>query len=179
MDQFGGGSWNMIPTMATHSNPTTPSNQDHLFLQQQQQFQQQQHQFHHQQQFQLQQQQQQQQQHQQRYQISQQQQQQQQQQPSQSLASHFHLQNLVENLADAIENGTRDQHFDTLVTELSSHFEKCQQLLNTISGSIATKAATVEGQKHKVEEAEQMLNQRRELIAKYRNSVEELTKSDL
>ncbi|XP_076920954.1 mediator of RNA polymerase II transcription subunit 9-like [Bidens hawaiensis] len=172
MDQFGGGSWNMIPT---HSNPTTPSNQDHLYPQQ---FHQQQHQFHHQQQFQLQHQQQQQQQ--QRYQISQQQQQQkQQQQPSQSLASHFHLQNLVENLADAIENGTRDQHFDTLVTELSSHFEKCQQLLNTISGSIATKAATVEGQKHKVEEAEQMLNQRRELITKYRNSVEELTKSDL
>ncbi|KAK9060516.1 hypothetical protein SSX86_021220 [Deinandra increscens subsp. villosa] len=183
MDQFGGGSWNMIPTMATHSNPTTPSNQDHLYLQQQQQFQQQQqqqHQFHHQQQFQIQQQQQQQQ----RYQIpQQQQQQQQQQQPSQSLASHFHLQNLVENLADAIENGTRDQHFDTLVSELSSHFEKCQQLLNTISGSIATKAAdclqTVEGQKHKVEEAEQMLNQRRGLIAKYRSSVEELTKSDL
>ncbi|KAJ0724707.1 putative mediator of RNA polymerase II transcription subunit 9 [Helianthus annuus] len=178
MDQFGGGSWNMIPTMATHSNPTTPSNQDHLYLQQQQQFQQQ-HQFHHQQQFQLQHQQQQQQQ-QQRYQISQQQQQQQQQQqPSQSLASHFHLQNLVENLADAIENGTRDQHFDTLVTELSSNFEKCQQLLNTISGSIATKAATVEGQKQKVEEAEQMLSQRRELIAKYRNSVEEITKSEL
>ncbi|KVI10989.1 hypothetical protein Ccrd_010603 [Cynara cardunculus var. scolymus] len=86
---------------------------------------------------------------------------------------------LVENLADAIENGTRDQHFDTLVTELSSHFEKCQQLLNTISGSIATKAATVEGQKRKVEEAEQMLNQRRDLIAKYRYSVEELTKPDL
>ncbi|KAL4564353.1 hypothetical protein LXL04_028414 [Taraxacum kok-saghyz] len=123
-----------------------------------------------------------QQQQQQRYQISQpqqHQQQQQQQQPSQSLASHFHLKNLVENLADAIENGTRDQHFDTLVTELSTHFEKCQQLLNTISGSIATKAATVEGKKRKVEEAKQMLNQRRELIAKYKNSVEELTKSDL
>ncbi|KAL4565935.1 hypothetical protein LXL04_030041 [Taraxacum kok-saghyz] len=174
MDQFGVGNWNMIPTMATHSNPTTPSNQDHLYLQQPQQFQQQhQQQFHQQQQFQLQQQQQQ------RYQISQpqqHQQQQQQQQPSQSLASHFHLKN---NLADAIENGTRDQHFDTLVTELSTHFEKCQQLLNTISGSIATKAATVEGKKRKVEEAEQMLNQRRELIAKYKNSVEELTKSDL
>ncbi|KAI3770335.1 hypothetical protein L6452_01463 [Arctium lappa] len=177
MDQFGGGNWNLIPTMAAHSNPTTPSNQDHLYLQQQQQFQQQQQQQQfHQQQFQLQQQQQQQQQ---RYQISQQQQQQQQPQPSQSLASHFHLQNLVENLADAIENGTRDQHFDTLVTELSTHFEKCQQLLNTISGSIATKASTVEGQKRKVEEAEQMLNQRRDLIAKYKNSVEELTKPDL
>ncbi|XP_024967554.1 mediator of RNA polymerase II transcription subunit 9 [Cynara cardunculus var. scolymus] len=175
MDQFGGGNWNLIPTMAAHSNPTTPSNQDHLYLQQQQQFQQQQQQQQFHQQFQLQQQQQQQ-----RYQISQQPQQPQPQpQPSQSLASHFHLQNLVENLADAIENGTRDQHFDTLVTELSSHFEKCQQLLNTISGSIATKAATVEGQKRKVEEAEQMLNQRRDLIAKYRYSVEELTKPDL
>ncbi|KAM0040068.1 putative mediator of RNA polymerase II transcription subunit 9, plant [Helianthus debilis subsp. tardiflorus] len=119
MDQFGGGSWNMIPTMATHINPTTPSNQDHLYLQQQQQFQQ--HQFHHHQQFQL--------------------QHQQQQQPSQSLVSHFHLQNLVENLADAIENGTQDQQFDTLVTELSNNFEKCQQLLNTILGSIASKAA--------------------------------------
>ncbi|MFS7992203.1 putative mediator of RNA polymerase II transcription subunit 9, plant [Helianthus anomalus] len=38
---------------------------------------------------------------------------------------------------------------------------------------------TVEGQKQKVEEAEQMLSQRRELIAKYRNSVEEITKSEL
>nr|XP_043624765.1 mediator of RNA polymerase II transcription subunit 9 [Erigeron canadensis] len=172
MDQFGGGSWNMIPT--TISNPTTPpppstsstsNQQDHhppLYLQQQQQ-----QQFH--QQFQQQPQQQLQ-----RYPISQQQQ-----QTSQSLASHFHLQNLVENLADAIDNGTRDQHFDTLVTELGNHFEKCQQLLNTISGSIASKAATVEGQKHRVEEAEQMLNQRRDLVAKYKNSVEELTKSDL
>ncbi|XP_071717463.1 mediator of RNA polymerase II transcription subunit 9-like [Rutidosis leptorrhynchoides] len=175
MDQFGSGNWNMIPTI---SNPTTPSSsQDHLYLQQQQQQFQQQHQFQQQQQqqFQLQQQQQQQ-----RYQIPQQPQPPPPQpQPSQSLASHFHLQNLVENLADAIETGTRDQHFDTLVTELSSHFEKCQQLLNTISGSIASKAATVEGQKHKVEEAEQMLDQRRDLITKYRNSLEELAKPDL
>ncbi|XP_071741935.1 mediator of RNA polymerase II transcription subunit 9-like [Rutidosis leptorrhynchoides] len=173
MDQFGGGNWNMIPTI---SNPTTPSStQDHLYIQQQQFQQQQRQQFQQQQQqFQLPQQQQQ------SYKISQQQQPPPPpQQPSQSLASHFLLQNLVENLADAIENGTRDQHFDTLVTELSNHFEKCQQLLNTISGSIASKAATVEGQKHKVEEAEQMLNQRRDVIAKYRNSVDEVTKPDI
>ncbi|KAG5523534.1 hypothetical protein RHGRI_035366 [Rhododendron griersonianum] len=68
---------------------------------------------------------------------------------------------LVENLADAIENGTRDQHSDSLVTELTSQFEKCQQLLNSISGSINAKAMTVEGQKRKLEESEQLLNQRK------------------
>lgn len=105
-------------------------------------------------------------------------QQQQQQQNLQSLASHFHLLHLVENLADAIENGTRDQHSDLLVNELTNNFDKCQQLLNSISGSISTKAMTVEGQKHKLEESEQLLNQRRELIAKYRSSVDELVKAD-
>nr|KAJ0205634.1 hypothetical protein LSAT_V11C500277410 [Lactuca sativa] len=174
MDQFCGGNWNMIATMATHSNPTTPSNQDHLYLQQQQQF-------HQQQQFPLLQQQQQQQQ---RYQISQQQQ-----QTSQSVASHFHLQNSPKSyhffnfigyiLFSLYYSQSHDILFCLKVTELSSHFEKCRQLLNTISGSIATKAAMVEGQKRKVDEAEQMLDQRRELIAKYRNSVEELAKSDL
>ncbi|RZC52950.1 hypothetical protein C5167_021375 [Papaver somniferum] len=82
---------------------------------------------------------------------------------------------LVENLSDAIENGTRDQHSDLLVTELTSNFEKCQQLLNSIAGSINTKAVlivgsrlsetkqawTVEGQRRKLEEAEHLLNQRR------------------
>ncbi|XP_058193902.1 mediator of RNA polymerase II transcription subunit 9 [Rhododendron vialii] len=189
---FGGGSWSMIPNIQVHSNPTTPSNQDHLFLQpQQQQFQPQQ-QFHHQQQQQFHNQQQQQQFSQQQFQPPQQQQLQQQQQrypqqqpqPQQqshhhpSLASHFHLLHLVENLADAIENGTRDQHSDSLVTELTSQFEKCQQLLNSISGSINAKAMTVEGQKRKLEESEQLLNQRKDLISKYRNSVEELIKSE-
>ncbi|TQD71566.1 hypothetical protein C1H46_042901 [Malus baccata] len=28
----GGGSWNMIPSMPTHSNPSTPSSQDHMYL---------------------------------------------------------------------------------------------------------------------------------------------------
>ncbi|XP_068648111.1 mediator of RNA polymerase II transcription subunit 9-like isoform X2 [Aristolochia californica] len=77
------------------------------------------------------------------YQLQQQQQKQQQQQPQQhhhqSLASHFHLLHLVEKLAEAIESGTRDQQSDTLVNELTNHFEKCQQLLNSISGSIGTK----------------------------------------
>ncbi|KAH7839110.1 hypothetical protein Vadar_021604 [Vaccinium darrowii] len=188
---YGGGSWTMIPNIPVHSNPTTPSNQDHLFLPPQQQFQTQQ-QFHHQQQqFQNQQQQQQQQQQfsQQQFQPQQQQQLQQQRYPPQqqqqqqnhhhpSLASHFHLLHLVENLADAVENGTRDQHSDALVAELTSQFEKCQQLLNSISGSINAKSMTVEGQKRKLEESEQLLNQRKDLISKYRNSVEELIKSE-
>ncbi|OWM76684.1 mediator of RNA polymerase II transcription subunit 9 isoform X1 [Punica granatum] len=177
----GGGSWNMIPSMPAHSNISAASSQDHLFHQQQQlhQFQKQQQQF--QQQFQQQQQQQHQQQHQRL--LQHQQQQQQQQQQHQSLASHFHLLHLVESLAEAIENGTRDQHSDALigvkVSELKNNFEKCQQLLNSIAGSISSKAVTVEGQRHKLEETEQILNQRRDLIGKYRNSVEELINSEL
>ncbi|KAI6690147.1 hypothetical protein NL676_026975 [Syzygium grande] len=176
---FSGGSWSVIPSMTTHSNVSTPSSHDHLYLQQQapdllpqQQQQQPFHQFQPQPpQFQ------------QHPQFPQQQQQQQrlvqqQQQQHQSLASHFHLLHLVEGLADAVENGTRDQHSDSLVTELNNQFEKCQQLLNSIAGSISSKAVTVEGQKRKVEEAEQMLNQRRDLISSYRNSVEELIKSE-
>ncbi|XP_044495850.1 mediator of RNA polymerase II transcription subunit 9-like [Mangifera indica] len=174
MDPYSGsGSWTMIPTIQTHTNSPAPSNQDHLFLSPQ----------HHQQQFYQQPQFPQQQQFQQQPQlqhrtIQQQQQQQQQNQHHQSLASHFHLLHLVENLADAIENGTRDQHSDALVSEFSNHFEKCQQLLNSISGSISSKAMTVEGQKRKLEECEQLQNQRRELIGKYKNSVEELIKSE-
>ncbi|KAJ7963180.1 Mediator of RNA polymerase II transcription subunit 9 [Quillaja saponaria] len=95
-----------------------------------------------------------------------------------SLASHFHLLQLVENLAEVVEHGTRDQQSDALVNDLSSHFEKCQQLLNSISVSLSSKAMTVEGQKKKLEESEQLLSQRRDLFAKYRNSVEELIKSE-
>ncbi|XP_038987181.1 mediator of RNA polymerase II transcription subunit 9 isoform X2 [Phoenix dactylifera] len=95
-----------------------------------------------------------------------------------SLASHFHLLHLVERLADAIESGTRNQHFDALVSELTAQFERCQQLLNSISDTMNTKGVTVEGQKRKSEETMQQLNQRRDLIAKYRSSVEELVKSD-
>ncbi|KAF3450601.1 hypothetical protein FNV43_RR06690 [Rhamnella rubrinervis] len=158
----GGGSWTMIPSVPTHSNTSTSSNQDHLYLLQQQ-FQQQQFQ------------------HQQLYQQQQQQQRlllQQQQQHHQSLASHFHLFPLFEKLADTIENGTRDQQSDALINDLNSHFEKCQQLLNSISGSISSKSMTVDGQRRKLEESEQLLTQRRDLISKYRNSVEELVKSE-
>ncbi|PIA45248.1 hypothetical protein AQUCO_01700644v1 [Aquilegia coerulea] len=123
---YSGGTWMMIPnnnnnnttSINTPSSSTTSNpNQDlsHSHLQQQQQFlnQQQQQQRHLQQQ---------------------------QQQHHQSLASHFHLLHLVENLADVIENGTRDQHSDVLVNELTTNFDKCQQLLNSISGSISSKA---------------------------------------
>ncbi|PIN09323.1 hypothetical protein CDL12_18090 [Handroanthus impetiginosus] len=165
MEHFGGGgNWAMIPNIQSHSNPATPSNQDHLFLQQQQ--------FNQQQQFQQQFSQQQQQP---RF----QQQQPQQQQPPQALASHFHLLHLVENLAEVTENGTRDQQTDALIGELNTQFEKCQQLLNSIGGTIKAKSTTVEGQKHKVEETDNLLVQRRDLISKYRNSVEELINSEI
>ncbi|XP_020106183.1 mediator of RNA polymerase II transcription subunit 9-like, partial [Ananas comosus] len=85
---------------------------------------------------------------------------------------------LVEKLADAIETGTKDQNFDKLVDDLTTQFARCQQLLNSISGTISSKSMTVEGQKRKVEETMQQLNQRRELISKYRSCIEELVKSD-
>uniref|UniRef100_A0A7N2R420 Uncharacterized protein n=1 Tax=Quercus lobata TaxID=97700 RepID=A0A7N2R420_QUELO len=83
---------------------------------------------------------------------------------------------MVENLAEVIDHGTRDQQSDTLVAELNTHFEKCQLLLNSIASSIPTKAmfVCVFGEF----ESEQLLNQRRDLIAKYRSSVEGLTKSE-
>ncbi|KAF4399273.1 hypothetical protein G4B88_022356 [Cannabis sativa] len=180
----GGGSWTMIPTnIQSHSNVSTPSNQDNLYG------------HHHQQQFQphqspLYQQQQQQQPlllQQQQQQLQPQQtppppaQQQPQPQPPpqqhhQSLASHFHLFHLVSKLAETVDNGTRDQQSDALISDLNTHFEKCQQLLNSISGSISTKAMTVDGQKKKLEESQQMLNQRRDLMNKYIHSVQELVK---
>ncbi|KAL7100127.1 hypothetical protein ACP275_09G128400 [Erythranthe tilingii] len=167
MENYGGGNWTMIPNMQSQSNPSTPSNQDHLFLQQQQQQFNQQHQF--QQQF-----------------NQQQQQRLQQQQPpppppqqQQSLASHFHLLHLVENLADVTENGTRDQQTDALVGELNTQFEKCQQLLNTIGGTIKAKSTTVVEQKQRLEETDNLLAQRRDLISKFRNSVEELNNSEI
>ncbi|PIN04795.1 hypothetical protein CDL12_22677 [Handroanthus impetiginosus] len=166
MEHFGGGgNWAMIPNIQSHSNPATPSNQDHLFLQQQQ--------FNQQQQFQQQFSQQQQQQ-QPRF----QQQQPQQQQPPQALRR-VKVEELVENLAEVTENGTRDQQTDALIGELNTQFEKCQQLLNSIGGTIKAKSTTVEGQKHKVEETDNLLVQRRDLISKYRNSVEELINSEI
>ncbi|CAN8303212.1 unnamed protein product [Cochlearia groenlandica] len=179
MDQFSGGNWSMIPNVQAQGNFGTPSNQDHhLFLQQQQQQQQQQEmqyqQFQQQQQF-----------------IQQQQFHQQRMlqspppqqsvhtpQQHQSLASHFHLYPLVEKLTDLIETGTRDHHSDSLVTELNSHFDKCQQLLNSISGSLGSKTMTVDGQKRNVEESEHLLQQRRDLIVGYRKSIQERVTSE-
>ncbi|WOK91345.1 hypothetical protein Cni_G00036 [Canna indica] len=91
-----------------------------------------------------------------------------------SLASHFRLLPLVERLADAIDSGNRDQHYEALVAELTTQFKRCQQLLETISENISAKSVTVEGQQHKLEETTQQLNQRRDLIAKYRSRVDEL-----
>ncbi|XP_073282020.1 mediator of RNA polymerase II transcription subunit 9-like isoform X1 [Primulina huaijiensis] len=154
MEHFGGGmNWSMIPNIQPHSNPNTPSNQDQLFLQQQQQFQQQ---------------------------FTQQPQPRfQQQQQNQSLASHFNILHLLENLAQVTENGTRDQQTDALVSELNTQFEKCQQLLNSIGGTIKAKSTTVEGQKHKVEETKNLLSQRRDLIANYKSSVAEVIDSQI
>ncbi|KAI5422594.1 mediator of RNA polymerase II transcription subunit 9 [Lathyrus oleraceus] len=207
MDHYSspGGTWTMIPTpnsnsqIQSQSQSHSQSNQDpNLYLQQQQQQfllqqqQQQQQSFQQtqtpQSQFQLQQQQQQlyqqqrllqqQPQPQPQPQPQQQQQQQQQQNLHQSLASHFHLLHLLENLAEVVEHGNPDQQSDASIAELSNHFDKCQQLLTSISASISTKAMTVEGQKKKLEESEQLLNQRRDLIANYTKSVEELVKSE-
>ncbi|OEL26226.1 hypothetical protein BAE44_0012760 [Dichanthelium oligosanthes] len=61
-----------------------------------------------------------------------------------TLASHFHLLHLVTRLADAIGTGTRDQNFDALVEELTSQFARCQQLLNSISGTISSKSTGVD-----------------------------------
>ncbi|XP_061960353.1 mediator of RNA polymerase II transcription subunit 9-like [Populus nigra] len=74
-----------------------------------------------------------------------------------------------------VENGTRDQHSDALVNELNTHFDKCQQLLNSISSSINAKAVMVDGEKRKLDERYQLLNQRRELIGNYRNSVKKVS----
>ncbi|KAL0800283.1 hypothetical protein Bca101_055458 [Brassica carinata] len=65
---------------------------------------------------------------------------------------------LVEKLANAVETGTRDQNSDALVTELSSYFNKSQQLLNSLSGS---KPMYVDEQKRKLEDSEKLLQQRR------------------
>ncbi|KAK4754822.1 hypothetical protein SAY87_008579 [Trapa incisa] len=93
----------------------------------------------------------------------------------------MHLQ-LMEGLTEAVEKGSSDQHSDALigvkVNELKNNFEKCQQLMVSIAESISSKAMTVEGQKHKLEETEQILNQRKDFIGKYKHSVEELMKSD-
>lgn len=84
----------------------------------------------------------------------------------------------MEKLANAVENGTRDAHADTLINEVSGHFEKCQELLNSISGSINSNDLAVEGQKQRLEENKNLLKQRSNFISKYKASVEELLKSE-
>ncbi|KMZ73353.1 hypothetical protein ZOSMA_14G01170 [Zostera marina] len=103
--------------------------------------------------------------------------QQRQQQKQQSFASYFNLLNLVENLAEVTENGSRDLHSDALVNELTAQFDKCQQFLNTIASNINIKSVTVEGQKKKLEETEQIMNQRRDMMMKYQNYVEKQNSS--
>ncbi|RWW17553.1 hypothetical protein GW17_00018512, partial [Ensete ventricosum] len=85
---------------------------------------------------------------------------------------------LVERLADAIDSGSRDPQYEALVTELTNQFKRCQQLLDSISETISTKSLTVEGQKRRLEETMQQLNQRRDLVVKYRSHVEELVKPE-
>ncbi|KFK38738.1 hypothetical protein AALP_AA3G153900 [Arabis alpina] len=75
-------------------------------------------------------------------------------QQSQSLASHFHIYPLIERLATEIETGNSV----SMVSELKSCFENCEQILNSISGS---KAMTVDGERRKLEESEKLLEQRR------------------
>ncbi|XP_042446796.1 mediator of RNA polymerase II transcription subunit 9-like [Zingiber officinale] len=101
-----------------------------------------------------------------------------QQQQHPSLASHFHLLPLVERLSEAIDIGNRDQHYESLVTELNTQFKKCQQLLDSISENISSKSMTVEGQNQKLEETNRQLGQRRDLIMKYRSHVEDLVKPE-
>uniref|UniRef100_A0ACD5ZGG2 Uncharacterized protein n=1 Tax=Avena sativa TaxID=4498 RepID=A0ACD5ZGG2_AVESA len=102
----------------------------------------------------------------------------QQQQHHSSLASHFHLLHSLTRLGDAIGTGTRDQSFDALVEELTTQFARCQQLLNVISGTLSSRSITVEGQRQSLEETRHMLDQRKDLITKYRISVEDLIKGD-
>ncbi|RLN42534.1 mediator of RNA polymerase II transcription subunit 9-like [Panicum miliaceum] len=82
---------------------------------------------------------------------------------------------LVTRLADSIGTGTRDQNFDALVEELTSQFARCQQLLNSISGTISSKST------FEIDILLGVFNcilSVRELITKYRSSVEDLLKGD-
>ncbi|CAA7016844.1 unnamed protein product [Microthlaspi erraticum] len=54
----------------------------------------------------------------------------------QCLASHFNIFPLIEKLSKEIETGSSD----SLVSELKIQFENCQQMLNSISESLGSKA---------------------------------------
>ncbi|XP_010499468.1 PREDICTED: mediator of RNA polymerase II transcription subunit 9 [Camelina sativa] len=86
-------------------------------------------------------------------------------QQQESLASHFNVYHLVKKLSEATETGTRDQNSDALVAEVDSHFDKCQQLFYSISRSLGSNNDEyVDGQKGKLEESEQLLQQKTALI---------------
>lgn len=102
----------------------------------------------------------------------QQQHQHQQQQQQQPVAAYFHLLPLISAFADAVDRGVRDKHVDDLTNDLINRFEKCQEILNSISRTMNPKTLTLNGQKQKVEEFENQLSQRRELTNKYRQMVE-------
>ncbi|XP_019094474.1 PREDICTED: mediator of RNA polymerase II transcription subunit 9-like [Camelina sativa] len=72
-------------------------------------------------------------------------------QQQESLASHFNLYHSVEKLSEATETGTRDHNSDALY---------------------------VDDQKGKLEETEQLLQQRKELIEQYKKSLEEIVKKE-
>ncbi|KAJ8486731.1 hypothetical protein OPV22_019216 [Ensete ventricosum] len=58
--------------------------------------------------------------------------------------SHFHLLLLVERLAEAVSGGIyRDQQYEALVTELTTQFKRCQQLLYSISETLSTKSMDI------------------------------------
>ncbi|KAL2635252.1 hypothetical protein R1flu_006731 [Riccia fluitans] len=103
---------------------------------------------------------------------------QQQQQPQQDLASHFHLLPLIETAADALERGAMDQHVNELVNDLAFRFDRCQQLLNNITITSNSKPITVRWQKQKLEEHENQLNLRSELMLKYKTMVEQAVNPD-
>eukprot|EP00252_Welwitschia_mirabilis_P018933 TRINITY_DN424_c0_g1_i1.p1 TRINITY_DN424_c0_g1~~TRINITY_DN424_c0_g1_i1.p1 ORF type:complete len:146 (-),score=27.97 TRINITY_DN424_c0_g1_i1:295-732(-) len=95
--------------------------------------------------------------------------------PFQLSASQFQFFRLLENLAEAVEGGVRDQHSDYLVNELMAQFEKCQQLLNSLAGSNETSIGI---ERQKVEEYEKGLSHRRELIEKYKAMAERYIQSN-
>ncbi|KAG6544756.1 hypothetical protein Mapa_013782 [Marchantia paleacea] len=105
-------------------------------------------------------------------------QQQQQQQPQQDLASHFHLLPLIESLTDAMERGAVDHHVNDLVNDLAARFERCQQLLNNITITANSKPMTLRWQKQKLEEYENQLNLRSDLLLKYKSMVEQAVNPD-
>ncbi|KAL5723755.1 hypothetical protein ACHQM5_007112 [Ranunculus cassubicifolius] len=93
-------------------------------------------------------------------------------------SSQFDLLPKVENLANVIENKTPDPENVAQIKELAEEFNKCEQLLKSISGSMGTKTIRVEEEKCKLDEAERRLIQREGMIADFRRSANELIKTE-